>query len=151
MGKKALVKIVLDDDSVTIVPRGIWRLWSFSRGQRIPFESLTDVQVSSRPLVEFPTGVRVAGLDVVAFLAGHFRNSGQRSWWCYRNGQSALVIRADASKVATFVVSAQDNESFARQLQARLVARSGYLDRVSSGRAFLIRLPAQRRRNVLRE
>lgn len=123
MGKRALVKIVLDDDSVTIVPRGIWKLWSFSRGQRIPFESLTGVQVSSRPLVEFPTGVRVAGLDVVAFLAGHFRNNGQRSWWCYRSGQSALVLRVDSSKITTFVVSAQDNESIVKQLQAHLVAQ----------------------------
>lgn len=125
MSKRALVKVVLDDDSVTIVPRGIWKLWSFSRGQRVPFESLTGVQVSSRPLVEFPTGLRIAGLDVVAFLAGYFQNNGKRSWWCYRSGQNAVVLRTNFAKVATFVVSTPDNDDLVRQLQSRIVTQSG--------------------------
>lgn len=120
IGKKSLVSVVIEDHKVTIIPRGIWKLWSFSRRQEIPFEALTGVQISSTPLVELPTGLRIAGLDVVAFLAGYFQNSGKRSWWCYRNGQSALVLRTNFPRVATFVVSTQQNDDLLRQLHARM-------------------------------
>lgn len=101
----------------------MWKVWSFCRSRQIPFDALTDVQLSSAPLREFPTGLRVAGLDIGIYLAGYFQNAGKRSWWCYRTGRSATVLRTNLPKLTTFVFSSQNDAALVAQLKARTISQ----------------------------
>lgn len=123
MNSRPLVNVSVDEEGLTITPRGMWKVWSFCRSRQIPFDALTAVRLSSAPLTEFPTGVRVAGLDIVSYLAGYFQNNGKRSWWCYRNGRSATVLQTNFPKLTTFVFSSRNDAELVAQLKDRVTSR----------------------------
>lgn len=104
-----LVEVGVVDGELVIRPRRLWKLWSFCRVKRIPQQAILDARVSQDPAQEIRPRWRAPGLGTLTSLAGYLRGPTGRSWWCYRYGQSAVVLEVNLPKLDHVVFIADDN------------------------------------------
>lgn len=108
--RRGLVDAVVTSEQIIIRPRGVWKLWSVCRSMSIPRQSILSAQLSHDPGREIGPRRRM-GLGTLASLAGFMRGPSGRSWWCYKYGQSAVVLNLDLAKLSNVVFITDDNEA----------------------------------------
>jgi len=83
--------------ALTVVPRGLDRLWGFRRLITVPLGSIRDVSVEYSPL-RVPQGWRGPGLGLFLKSVGTFHPDGERHYWNYAAPGEALSIRLDGTQ-----------------------------------------------------
>ncbi|PRB13492.1 hypothetical protein [Microbacterium sp. MYb62] len=112
-----LVDVFIVGGEVVVRPRRMWKVWSLCREKRLPREAILSAHVSSQPGHEVPARFRAPGLATLGSLAGYMRGPKGRSWWCYRHGESAVVLNVAHPKLAYVVFIADDNDATVAALQ----------------------------------
>lgn len=109
--RAGLIDVELTEHEIIIRPRGVWKLWSLCRTKSIPRRSILSAHLSQQPDRELQPKSR-RGLGTLASLAGYMRGPHGRSWWCYRYGRSAVVLRLDLARLNHAVFITDDDEAF---------------------------------------
>lgn len=119
---RTLVRI--DAENVTVIPRGLDRLWCFRRSVIIPLARIDAVGIEAAPH-RVATGWRGPGLDFLGKLCGTFHPDGERHFWNYSGSGEALRIDvAPGQHFRRLYLSVADAEDSRRALAAALSARA---------------------------
>lgn len=86
----------IENDALTVVPRGMDKVWSFRRQVVVPLSSISEVSIEPLPL-RVKRGWRGPGLDTFTKLSGTFHPAGERHFWNYSGPGEALTIRLNGS------------------------------------------------------
>lgn len=84
-------------DSLTVIPRGLDKVWGVRRRVNIPLSSITEVRIERDPH-RVPMGWRGPGLDIFWKLVGTFHPGNERHYWNYAGPGEALNLRLDDSQ-----------------------------------------------------
>ena len=88
--------LAIDRNDLTVIPRGLDRLWGFRRRIVIPLSSIVKVHVEERPH-HVPRRWRGPGLDTGWKLSGTSHPHGERHYWNFSGTGPALNIKLDGS------------------------------------------------------
>ena len=81
----------LTDTELIVTPRGLDRLWSFTRELRIPLDEVRGA--THDPGVQHePKGFRAPGLRAFGKLSGTFHRDGRRQFWNVAGWSDVVVI-----------------------------------------------------------
>ena len=122
---RGVVDVTLDDDELVVRPRGWWAMLSLRRRLRIPRSALVSAHVAADPTTEVPVSIRVGGTGTLSVRAGYMRGEGQRSWWCYRYGRSAVVVALSLPKLQHVVIMTDDDGALVRSIDESTRPRIG--------------------------
>lgn len=110
------VDVTVTDSDLVVVPRGWWKMFSLRRRLRIARSAILYARVVGDPTTEIPVRYRVGGTGTVSIRAGYMRSGEERSWWCYRYGQPAVIIRLTLPRLRNLVIITDNNEATAQSL-----------------------------------
>lgn len=110
------VDIAINASDIVVIPRGWWKIFSLCKRLRIPRSAILSARVVRDPTAEIPVRFRVGGTGTASIRAGSMRGEGNRSWWCYRYGQPAVIITLILPKLSSLVIITDDNEATVRSL-----------------------------------
>lgn len=106
----------LADSLLTVVPRGLDRVWCCRRMVVVPLASIAEVRVEHSP-ARIPIGWRGPGLDFLGKLCGTFHLNSERHFWNYSGTGEALGIRlSDDQYFRWLYLSVGDAEGVRRAL-----------------------------------
>lgn len=112
-------RVTVTRTDVVIEPRGLDRMWSFTRRLVIPRTDVADATIRSAAAVS-PRGLRWPGLRVPGKVSGTFRSGGRREFWNASRSGDVLVIRLTSNaRFERIVLTVDDPAAVADQLRGR--------------------------------
>jgi hypothetical protein len=89
--------LIIAGDQLVIEPRGLDRLWSFTRRIQIPLKQVRGAFFDPT-VIDDPTGIRFPGLHLPRKVAGTFYTNGKRQFWNIVGYEAAIVIELDPAE-----------------------------------------------------
>ncbi|TKV61379.1 hypothetical protein FDO65_07250 [Nakamurella flava] len=110
-------EITLTAEELVVEPRGLDKLWSFTRELRIP---LTHVRGATADpgVVDEPRGIRAPGLAVPGKYAGTFHRGGEATFWNVSDPRDNLVVELRDEKYVRLVLTVADPTGEERRINA---------------------------------
>lgn len=103
-----MARFAVEGDWLVITPRVAYMWVGLRRRIRIPLSNIEAVFASRHPAEELPIERRIRGTAGASFVGGYMRVRGRRTWWLYRFGADALIIKMQEG-VLSYVVVATEN------------------------------------------
>ncbi|ROS71864.1 hypothetical protein EDF24_3722 [Curtobacterium sp. PhB130] len=113
--------VTLTDDALVIEPRGLDKVWSFTKSLSIPWGHVRGATHDSGMKTE-PKGWRGPGLRAGSKLSGTFHADGERQFWNVNGFENTVVIELSDEHFSRIVVSADDPSRQAAEITARAAA-----------------------------
>lgn len=111
-----LVTISIDAQELTITPRGLNKVWSFSREVTIPLDTIVGVRIVTGDDLR-PRGTRLPGTYIPKLItAGTYRTDEGRSFWL-AHGDRAIRIEARGTVYNAAVITVSEPEAQIRRLR----------------------------------
>lgn len=118
-----LASIEVDQETVTVTPRGLNKLWTLRPKVAVPIEDVVDVRVVDPK--GLPRGLRLPGTAVPGLItAGMYRKSGEWSFFAIRGGRPVVLIETSAA-IKRIVVETHEPDEVVRRLEADLADGGG--------------------------
>lgn len=114
--------VTLTDDALVIEPRGLDKVWSFTKSLSIPWSHVRGA-THDPGMKNEPKGWRGPGLRSGAKLSGTFHADGERQFWNVNGYENAVVIELVDEHFSRIVVSLEDPSRQAAEITARAAAR----------------------------
>lgn len=110
-------EITVTADELVVQPRGLDKLWSFTRELRIP---LTHVRGATADpgVADEPRGLRAPGLAVPGKYAGTFHRDGEATFWNVSDPRDNVVIDLQDEKFRRLVLTVADPSAEERRINA---------------------------------
>jgi hypothetical protein len=106
----------IENGALTIIPRGLDRLWCVRSHVVVPLASITAVGIEPDPH-RIPLGWRGPGLDFMGKLCGTFHPNGERHFWNYSGSGEALRVElGDGQHFRQMYLSVESAENSRRLL-----------------------------------
>ncbi|MDJ0337047.1 hypothetical protein [Cryobacterium sp. PH31-O1] len=90
-------RLTIADDQLVVEPRGLDRLWSFTRRIEIPLTQVSGAFFDPT-VIDDPQGIRFPGLHLPRKVAGTFYTNGKRQFWNTVGLEKAIVVELDAAQ-----------------------------------------------------
>lgn len=105
---------------LVIKPRGLDKLWGFTRRIEVPMDQLRGA-THDPGVVEDYKGVRGPGLGIPGHKwVGTWRKDGQRHYWNVTGGKTTIVIQTTAERFQRLYLSVEDPRSTVDLINAAL-------------------------------
>jgi hypothetical protein len=99
--------VTLTETTLTIEPRGLDRVWSFTRRLDIPLAHVRGAPFDPGANHE-PKGLRAPGLAVPGKWAGTFTRDGDRAFWNVSAPGATIVVELADERYARLVLTTED-------------------------------------------
>lgn len=99
--------VTIEDGRLVVVPRGLDRLWSFTRRLSIPVEHVRSATHDPSANRE-PKGLRAPGLSIPGKTAGTFRRHGRTTFWNISNPRDTVVVELVDERFDRLVITVAD-------------------------------------------
>lgn len=99
--------VTVEGSELVVVPRGLDKLWSFTRRLAIPIEHVRGATQDPGANAE-PKGLRAPGLGIPGKTAGTFRRDGEKTFWNVSNGRDTIVIELIDEEFKRLVLTVRD-------------------------------------------
>lgn len=110
-------EITLTSDELVVEPRGLDKLWSFTRELRIPLAHVRGATADPGVAGE-PRGLRAPGLAVPGKYAGTFHRDGEATFWNVSDPRDNVVIELRDEKYVRLVLTVADPTAEERRINA---------------------------------
>lgn len=115
----------VENDTLTIIPKRLDRVWCFQKEVVVPLAAITSVAVDPHPH-KVRRGLRFPGTDAYWKICGTYHPNGERHFWNYAGTKEALTIRLDGTQSFDQIyLSVSDAEQSRRVLSAKLSSLTG--------------------------
>ncbi|GAC68271.1 hypothetical protein [Gordonia soli] len=112
--------VTVQGDRLIVAPRGLDKLWSFTRQLDIPLSSVRGATVDTGVRRE-QRGIRAPGLAIPGKYAGTFHRDGERSFWNVGDPVRNVVIELDGTgKYHRLVLTVDDPAAVEKSVNAAL-------------------------------
>lgn len=105
--------VTVEGDHLVVVPRGLDKLWSFTRRITVPLEHVRGATADPGAVAE-PKGLRAPGLAVPGKTSGTFHRDGERTFWNTSNGRDTVVIVLRDERYHRLVLTVDDPRAVVR-------------------------------------
>ncbi|TFI45757.1 hypothetical protein E4P29_02055 [Rhodococcus sp. 1R11] len=107
--------VTVVDAALIVEPRGLDKLWSFTRRLRIP---LTHVRGATHDpgAADEPKGIRAPGLGLPGKTAGTFHRDGVKTFYNVTGSRDTIVIELQDEKYQRLILSVDDPRAVVRQI-----------------------------------
>ena len=89
-------RLSIAGDQLVVEPRGLDRLWSFTRRIEIPMKQVKGAFFDPT-VIDDPQGIRFPGLHLPRKVAATFHTNGKRQFWNIVGLERAIVVELDAA------------------------------------------------------
>ncbi len=96
--------VTVERDHLVVEPRGLDKIWSFTRRLEIPLTHVRGATVDPGANAE-PKGIRTPGLEIPGKAAGTFRRRGERTFWNISRPRDTIVIELVDEKYQRLVLT----------------------------------------------
>jgi len=105
--------VTIEGNQLVVEPRGLDKLWSFTRRLEIPIEHVRGATADPGANTE-PKGLRAPGLSVPGKTAGAFHRDGEKIFWNVSNGRDTVVIELRDEDYQRLVLTVDDPRAVVR-------------------------------------
>lgn len=109
--------ITITADELIVEPRGLDKLWSFTRELRIPLAHVRGATADTG-VADEPRGLRAPGLAVPGKYAGTFHRDGEATFWNVSDPRHNLVVELQDEKFRRLVLTVADPSGEERRINA---------------------------------
>ena len=102
--------ITVTERELVVEPRGLDKMWSFTRRLAIPLAHVRGATHASGMNRE-PKGIRAPGLHLPGKWAGTFTRDGERAFWNVSDNDRTIVIELTDEHYARLVLTVDDPAS----------------------------------------
>jgi hypothetical protein len=96
--------VTVEDGRLVVEPRGMDKVWSFTRRLEIPLTHVRGATVDPGANAE-PKGIHTPGLDIPGKAAGTFLRRGEKTFWNISRPRDTIVIELVEEKYQRLVLT----------------------------------------------
>ena len=111
--------VTVTDSTLGVEPRGLDKLWSFTRRLDIPLRHVRGATVDHGVTSE-PKGLRGPGLGLPGKWAGTFTRDGERTFWNVSDPSHTIVVELLDEHYVRLVLTVQDPRSAVDAINAAI-------------------------------
>lgn len=107
--------VTLTADTLSVEPRGLDKMWSFTRRLDVPLAHVRGATVDPGITLE-PKGIRAPGLGLPNKWSGTFSRNGEKWFWNASSGPNILVVELEDEEYARLVLTVDNARDVADRI-----------------------------------